>query len=214
MYNVPYFKENNEQIINEFIGNYPFPFLTGVDSESKPVVTQVPVFIEEINGRKILRGHIMKNTDHHKAFLQNENVSVVFSGHHTYVSGTWYSDPHTASTWNYMSVHARGKIRFLDDDALIDVLRMTTLYFENNDQQSATIYDNLTADYTEKLMKAIVAFEIEIEKLDAVFKLSQNRDRASYLNIIKQLKQQGESGQVIADEMEKRIKELFPENAG
>lgn len=214
MYNVPYFKENNEQIINEFIGNYPFAFLTGVDSESKPVVTQVPVFIEEINGRKILRGHIMKNTDHHKAFLQNENVSVVFSGHHTYVSGTWYSDPHTASTWNYMSVHARGKIRFLDDDALIDVLRMTTLYFENNDQQSATIYDNLTADYTEKLMKAIVAFEIEIEKLDAVFKLSQNRDRASYLNIIKQLKQQGESGQVIADEMEKRIKVLFPENAG
>lgn len=214
MYNVPYFKENNEQIINEFIGNYPFAFLTGVDSENKPVATQVPVFIEESNDRKILRGHIMRNTDHHKAFLQNENVLIVFSGHHTYVSGTWYSDPHTASTWNYMSVHARGKIRFLDDDALIDVLRMTTLYFENNDQQSATIYDNLTADYTEKLMKAIVAFEIEIEKLDAVFKLSQNRDRASYLNIIKQLKQQGESGQVIADEMEKRIKVLFPENAG
>ena len=214
MYDLPYFKENNQQVIQAFIGKYPFAFLTGVDSENKPVATQIPVFIEVLNGRKILRGHIMKNTDHHKAFLQNENVLVVFSGHHTYVSGTWYSDPHTASTWNYMSVHARGKICFLDDAALIDVLRKTSLHFENYDQQSATIYDNLPSDYSQKLMKAIVAFEIEIEKMDAVFKLSQNRDEASYLNIIKQLKEQDENGRVIAEEMEMRAKELFPERFG
>ncbi len=214
MYNLPYFKENNEQLIKEFIGKYPFAFLTGVDAENKPVATQVPVFIEEVNGRKILRGHIMKNTDHHKAFLQNENVLVVFNGPHCYVSGTWYSDPHTASTWNYMSVHAKGTIQFLDNTALIEVLRITTLHFENNDRQSSTIYDNLPSEYTQKLMNAIVAFEIEVENMDAVFKLSQNRDKASYQNIIKQLRHQGGSDQAIADEMEKRIKVLFPEDDG
>ncbi|MBK7408554.1 MAG: FMN-binding negative transcriptional regulator [Saprospirales bacterium] len=112
MYNLPYHKEQNEQIIKEFVGQYPFAFLTGCDSENKPVATQVPVFIEEKDGRKILRGHIMKNTDHHKAFLHNENVLAVFTGKHTYVSGTWYSNPYTASTWNYMSVHVKGIIRF------------------------------------------------------------------------------------------------------
>lgn len=212
MYDLPYHKEKNEQVIKEFIARYPFAFLTGCDTENKPVATQIPVFIEEVNGRKILRGHIMKNTDHHKAFLQNKSVLVVFTGHHTYVSGTWYSNPYTPSTWNYMSVHVKGIIRFLDDTALIDALRMTTLHFENYNQLSTTIYDNLPADYTQKLMKAIVAFEIAIKDMDTVFKLSQDRDTKSYDNIIKRLKQQGESGQVIAAEMEKRTKEVFPDN--
>ena len=153
----------------------------------------------------------MKNTDHHNAFLDNENVLVVFTGHHIYVSGTWYSNPHTPSTWNYMSVHVKGIIRFLDDAALIDVLRMTSLHFENQDQQSATIYDNLPGDYTERLMKAIVAFEIEVKEMDTVFKLSQDRDVKSYDNIIERLREQGEAGRVIATEMEKRTKEVFPD---
>lgn len=211
MYDLPYHKEKNEQVIKEFIAQYPFAFLTGSDSENKPVATQVPVFIEEKDGKKILRGHIMKNTDHHKAFLHNKNVLVVFTGHHTYVSGTWYSNPHTPSTWNFMSVHAKGIIQLLDDTALVDVLRMTSLHFENHNLQSATIFDNLPSDYTKKLMKAIVAFEIEIKELDTVFKLSQDRDAKSYDNIIERLKEQGEAGQVIAAEMKKRTKEVFPD---
>jgi len=134
---------------------------------------------------------------------------VVFTGHHTYVSGTWYSNPYTPSTWNFMSVHAKGVIRFLDDDALIEVLKMTTLHFENYNPQSTTIYDNLPTDYTQRLMKAIVAFEIEVNAMDTVFKLSQDRDLTSYQNIIHKLKDQDEAGRVIAAEMEKRMKDVF-----
>jgi transcriptional regulator len=158
MYDLPYHKARNEQDIKEFIGKNPFAFLTGCDADNKPVATQIPVFIEEKDGKRILRGHIMKNTDHHKAFMHNENVLAVFTGRHTYVSGTWYSNPHTPSTWNYMSVHAKGIIRFLDDDALIDVLRMTTLHFENQNKQSETIYDNLPAELTEKINKSYCCF--------------------------------------------------------
>jgi transcriptional regulator len=111
-----------------------------------------------------------------------------------------------------MSVHVKGVIRFLKDEALIDALRMTSLHFENYNQQSTTIYDNLPSDYTQRMMKAIVAFEIEVMEMDTVFKLSQDRDAKSYENIIKRLKQQGESGQVIAAEMEKREKDVFPDN--
>jgi transcriptional regulator len=211
MYNLPHHKERKDQVVKEFIGTYPFAFLSGCDSQNKPIATQVPLFIEEKNGKKLVRGHIMKNTDHHKAFLHNENVLVVFTGRHTYVRGSWYANPHQPSTWNYMSVHAKGIIRFLDDAALIDVLRMTSLHFENNDSRSATVFDNLPPDYTQKLMKMIVAFEIEVTEMDTVFKLSQDRDAKSYDNIIARLKEQGEDGQVIAAEMEKRTKEVFPE---
>jgi transcriptional regulator len=88
---------------------------------------------------------------------------------------------------------------------------MTSLHFENNNQQSPTIYDNLPSEYTQKLMEAIVAFEIEIKEIDTVFKLSQDRDVKSYRKIITNLKQQGENGQVIAAEMEKRTKQVFPD---
>jgi len=212
MYNLPYHKEKNEKLIKEFIARYPFAFLSGSNSENKPVATQVPVFIEEKDGRKILRGHIMKNNDHHKAFLHNENVLVVFTGHHTYVSGTWYSNPYTPSTWNYMSVHVKGIIRFLDDSALEDVLQMTSLHFENNNPQSTTVFNNLPSAFKQRVMHMIVAFEIEVIEMDTVFKLSQDRDYESYQNIIKKLKELDESGNVIAEEMEKRTKEVFPDD--
>jgi len=210
MYDLQYFKEKDENVIKQFIDEHPFAFLTGCDAENKPVATQVPVFIVQEGSKRILRGHIMKNTDHHKAFLFNPNVLVVFTGHHTYVSATWYSDPHQASTWNYMSVHAKGIIRFLDDEALADVLLKTTLHFEEQNKQSSTVFDNLHEDYRQKLMKAIVAFEIEVKELNNVFKLSQNRDPKSYENIKEKLAQKGGDAGVIAGEMEKRTKELFP----
>jgi transcriptional regulator len=212
MYNLPYHKENDPEIIRDFIRKYPFAFLSGCDAENKPIATQIPVFIEEQDGKQFLRGHIMKDTDHHRAFLHNENVLVVFTGHHTYVSGTWYSNPHIPSTWNYMSVHIKGIVRFLDNDALENILRKTSLHFENNEPNSTTVFDNVPAELKKRIMHLIVPFEIEVLEIDTVFKLSQDRDAQSYRNIIEKLKQQGESGQVIAAEMEKRADRLFPEN--
>jgi transcriptional regulator len=213
MYDLPYHKEKNEEVIKKFIDDHPFAFLVGCDAQNRPVATQVPVFIEQESGRRILRGHIMKNTDHHKAFLNNPNVLVVFTGDHTYVSATWYSDPHIASTWNYMSVHAKGIIQFLDEEALAEVLRKTTLHFENYNNQSTTYFDNLSEEFKQKVMSAIVAFEIEVEQLDNVFKLSQDRDAKSYENIKKKLSQKDGSAHIIADEMEKRTKELFSDSS-
>jgi transcriptional regulator len=212
MYNLPYHKAENEAVVYDFMRTYPFAFLSGCDSKNRPVATQLPVFIEKRNGKSVLRGHLMKNTDHHKAFLHNENVLVVFTGRHTYVSGTWYSNPHLPSTWNYMSVHAKGSIRFLDDAELSEVLRMTSLHFEDQNHESPTVFDNLPLEFKQRVMGAIVAFEIEVKELDTVFKLSQDRDEKSYLNIIEKLKKQDEDGRVIAAEMENRTNELFPKN--
>ena len=106
MYNVPYFKEKDKNTVIDFMKQHPFAMLIGCN-ENKPVATQVPLLIEEKEGALLLTGHLMKNTDHHKAFLQNNNTLCVFTGAHTYVSASWYADPQTASTWNYMSVHVR-----------------------------------------------------------------------------------------------------------
>ena len=209
MYNLPYFKEQDGEVVLEFMRQHPFVFLSGVDEENKPVASQVPVFIDEKDGKLFLTGHIMKNTDHHKAFEKNPNVLAVFTGPHAYVSATWYDDPHQASTWNYMSVHAKGKISFGGYDDLVAILKRLTLFYENGNTASTTVFDNLSSEYTEKLMKAIVAFEVEVTSIDNVFKLSQNRNEKSFHSIIEKLKVQGSDGEFIAEEMKKRQQQLF-----
>jgi transcriptional regulator len=208
MYNLPYFKENDQQRVLDFIRSHPFAFICGVNADNKPVATQIPCFIGEREGKLFLSGHIMKNTDHHRAFVGNNEVLAVFAGAHSYVSASWYSEPKTASTWNYMSVHAKGKISFLDDAALLEVLKHTTNHFENNPHSPAN-FENLPEDYVQHLAKAIVAFEVEVESLENVFKLSQNRDEKSFDNIMDKLKQHDHNGKIIAAEMDLRRNELF-----
>ena len=128
------------------------------------------------------------------------------------VSGSWYSNPHTPSTWNYMSVHVKGRIRFLDDLELDDVLRRTSLHFEDQNEESPTVFDNLPEAFKEKARPMIVGFEVEVEDIDTVFKLSQDRDEKSYQNIIDKLREQGHDGRVIAAEMEARQAHLFETN--
>jgi transcriptional regulator len=209
MYNLPYFKEEDQEVVLQFMREHPFVFLSGVTAENKPVATQVPVFIDEKDGKLFLTGHIMRNNDHHKAFEKNPNVLAVFTGPHTYVSATWYDDPHQASTWNYMSVHAKGAIRFGNYDDLVAILKRLTLHYENNNTASTTVFDNLTSKYTEPLLKAIIAFEVEITSIENVFKLSQNRNEKSYNNIIAKLQEQSSDGKFIAEEMKKRQQQLF-----
>ena len=209
MYNLPYFKETDQKVVLDFIHEHPFAFVAACSEDNKPVATQVPVFIEDRDGKLFLTGHIMKQTDHHKALEKNPQVLCVFTSPHTYVSASWYSNPHQASTWNYMSVHVKGVLRFLDGNGLINVLKQTTLHFENKNHHSPTVFENLPEEYRNRLMKAIIAFEIEVQEIDNVFKLSQNRDKASYQHIIDKLQQGGSEGQFIAGQMQKRSSQLF-----
>ncbi len=202
MYKLSYFQQSDPAIVLAFMRANPFVVLCGTNAAGQPVATQVPVFIDERDGQLFLSGHIMKNTDHHKAFEENANALVIFTGPHAYVSASWYEEKKTASTWNYISVHAKGKIVFTDQQALINILKRTTDHFEN-DPQSPAAFDQLPAEYVEKLSHAIVAFEISVEELNNVFKLSQNRDDSSYQNIMEHLNKGDANAREIAAEMAK-----------
>lgn len=209
MYNMPHFKENDKELLLNFIKRYPFAFMSGADLQGKPVATQLPVILLEKDNKWYVQGHMMRKTDHHKAFLENPQVLLVFTGPQAYVSASWYSHPHEGSTWNYMSIHLQGEIRFMETDELTDFMRRFSLYFENNNTASPTVFDNLPAAYTKQMMPAIAGFELEINELKNVFKLSQNRDLISYENIIQQLTIQGGQAAEIANEMQLRKNNLF-----
>jgi transcriptional regulator len=208
MYKLPVHDEPDKAVVLDFIGQHPFAFLSGCSAAGEPVATQVPVFIEHRGDALFLSGHLMKGTDHHRAFGQNPAALCVFTGPHTYVSATLYSNTSQASTWNYISVHVRGTLRFLGGEALEAVLQKTSLHFEGG-KDSSTVYENLPRDYRERLNKAIVAFEVEVSSIHPIFKLSQDRDHESYRTITKSLAEGEGDAPAIAAEMQKREGDLF-----
>ena len=203
MYKFSYFTEEDPDKVLAFMKENSFAVITGF-GEKYPVATHIPLSIEmKDDGKIFFYGHLMTKTDHHKAFEENENVLVVFNGPHTYVSASWYTNPQVASTWNYLAVHAKGRIKFTDEAGTYEAIKAITDQYEG--KETAAAFDRLPKEYVAKLLKAISGFSIEVESIDNVFKLSQNHGHETRASIAGHLKQTGEVNAVaIADEMEKR----------
>ena len=203
MYNRPHFTENNEENVFEFMEKNSFALITGYDGNA-PVATHVPLDIKKDKSRTTLTGHMMKNTDHHKAFIQNENVLAIFPGPHCYVSASWYTKKDVASTWNYMEVHARGKIKFTDEEETKKIIEGITDRYEGKESEAA--FNKLPGEYVDRLVKAIIGFTIEVSSIENVFKLSQNHEVETKKSIIKHLQDRTDEGShLIALEMQKRL---------
>ena len=203
MYKLPHFTEPDPSAVINFMKENSFAVITG-NGHDYPVATQIPLDILEIDGRLIFTGHIMKNTDHHKAFIEDNHVLIVFNGPHCHVSASWYTNPHVASTWNYMTVHISGKISFTDESGTRKIIQQITNKYEPTGSEAH--FDRLPLDYVDRLIKAIVGFNIIADSIENVFKLSQNHELETRLSIIAHLKQRGDDqSNAIASEMQKRI---------
>ncbi|MEI9956896.1 MAG: FMN-binding negative transcriptional regulator [Ferruginibacter sp.] len=203
MYKFSYYTEQDDEKVIDFMKGNAFALITGA-GEKYPVATQIPLEIKVVDGKIFLEGHLMRKTDHHLAFEKNNNVLVLFTGPHCFVSASWYTNPSVGSTWNYVSVHAKGKISFTDEEGTLKAVKAVSDKYEGT--ASAGAFDALPKEYIDHMVKAIVGFSIEVESLENVFKLSQNRDESSQKNIIEQLKKRGDdNSRMIAEEMEKRL---------
>ncbi|MFN0255291.1 FMN-binding negative transcriptional regulator [Pedobacter ureilyticus] len=202
MYRVGNFLEKDSEKLLTFIEAHPFAVLIGAN-QNIPSATQVPIQIKKEGDLIKLIGHVMKKTDHYEAFAANENVLALFLGAHAYVSASVYENPAAASTWNYSSVQAKGKIRLLDNEETRTVIKELTDQYEKEDSPAA--FHQMSDDYIEKHLNAIAGFEITVTDLEGVFKLSQNHSQANKESIIKQLSQ---SDDVQAQEVARQMKDL------
>ncbi|MBZ5857199.1 FMN-binding negative transcriptional regulator [Flavihumibacter profundi] len=208
MYDVKHFKAVDEGEVLRFMYAHPFVIICGTNESGLPVATHIPILLEERAGKLILLGHVMRKQEHTRAFETHPDVLVIFSGAHSYVSASWYTDPKMASTWNYQAVHARGQLRFLDDNGLYDLLTRLTRHFEGRDD-SPSLVSKMSDEYMQNTMKAIVAFEVEVTELSHIFKLSQNRNEESYHNVVAELQQGDAESRTVADIMQNRGDKLF-----
>lgn len=203
MYKMPYYTEHDREMILDFMKEHSFAVVTGIGNEY-PVATQLPLEIIEEDEKLFFTGHLMRKTDHHLAFEKNDHVLVIFHSPHAYIDANWYSDPAQGSTVNYMSVHAKGVISFLDEAATTSAVeKITDKYIGKGTPAS---FENIPAEYINSMVKAIVGFRIEVTSLQNVFKLSQNRNAEDQASIVEQLINRKRPGDIfIAKKMKERL---------
>jgi transcriptional regulator len=134
-----------------------------------------------------------------KTFEKNPEVLVIFQGPHTYISPTWYNHVNVP-TWNYQAVHVYGSPRIVTDYDV--VYQLLSRLVARNEGEASYRLETLPQDFVEKEMKGIVAFQIEVTRIEANYKLSQNRDDQDYHNIVARLdERQDEMSHGVAEAM-------------
>lgn len=120
-----------------------------------------------------LTGHMAKPNLQSQC-ADRERVLIIFHGPHAYISPTWFDAQNVVPTWNYVTVHAYGGLKTIDDpERLNEVIRATVEHSESKILQPWSIHASDTA-FIEKLMGGIVGFEIQIDRLEGKWKLNQN----------------------------------------
>jgi transcriptional regulator len=144
--------------------------------------TQVPVVLRDeqqaafagLNGSVII-GHMNRANSHWDSLVEGRPVLLVFSGPDGYVSPSVYGCTPAAPTWDFTTVHVRGTVRPLEgDEATLGVVSATVRTFEAEFGDGWDMSESLL--YFRRILPGVGAFEIVIESVEAMFKLSQEQD--------------------------------------
>lgn len=204
MYTQDIFKNEDSESIKTFLKKNGFGIVIN-QTNGKLCATHIPMLLDSNDeGKDCLYGHISKLNPQAEGFSENDQILVVFTGPHSYISSSWY-DFESVPTWNYIAVHVYGKIRILTPEETLASLKKMVDKYELNSVDPVRVED-LSAK-TMREVRGIIAFEIEIEEIQATKKLSQNRDSKNYDNIISELeKTENPQSVAIAKEMIKQKK--------
>lgn len=184
MYIPPHNRVTDRASIAAFMRAYPFAALITTRAENISA-THLPVLIDERDGEIFLTAHLARANPQWHAF---ENAShdalVIFQEPHAFVSTRHYDRALSVPTWNYVAVHAYGVPHILPGlEERLQVVERTVLQFEGNLEQ----WNSLPENFRVAKANNIVAFEIHVTRLDARFKLSQDRTPAEQARIIETL---------------------------
>lgn len=202
-----YYREEDQTKIIEFMKGNGFPAVVSHDGE-KLLATHIPVEVikTEDGGRKTegigvkIYGHMSRANPQWKTFGEQE-VLLIFQGAHTYISPRWYNHVNVP-TWNYVMVHVYGKVRMLEGE---DLYALLSQLVHKHEPETGYTLESLPEDFVKKEMKGVVGFEMQVTKIDAAYKLSQNRDNESYGNIVMELeKREDMDSKKVAEEMRNR----------
>lgn len=199
MYTPKSFRNDNPEELKNFIRENGFGILVS-HVDGKLWGTHIPMILNEEGNT--LTGHVARGNIQWKYIESAPDVLVIFTGPHAYVSSSWYNHENVP-TWNYIAVHVSGKIMIIEGDALLESLKKLVHKYEKDSSHPVSV-ETMSPKFLDTEIRGIVGFEIVITKIEASYKLSQNRDDENHERIVKALEERKEDGSsIIAASMRK-----------
>jgi len=190
MYSPDYNRVDDRPELLAFLRANNFPLLvTGTGGVLH--ASHLPVTIHEAGSQIVIDMHMAKNNPQWKEFFDDE-VMVVFSGPHAYVSPRWYADQERVPTWNYAAVHAYGVPAIISDRTAKAESQRRLI--ESLDPEWLPKHDALSPKYVDMMLEGIVNFSIPVARMETRWKLSQNRGRREMELIAAALEKSGDGG--------------------
>jgi transcriptional regulator len=150
---------------------FPFGILVSAEN-NQPWATHIPFVVEEENNSIVLYTHIAAVNPQVKQLL-NAKVLAIFREPHAYISPSLYTSEKNVPTWNYIAVHAYGKVELIEGkENLMPLLEKLINMMEPAYMDQ---FKKLPEKYLDDLLKAIVGFKITIDELYGKEKLNQNK---------------------------------------
>jgi len=188
MYSPPYNRVEDRAEVLAFMCAHNFPILVTGAGELR--ASHLPVIVEERAGTIVVDMHMARANPQWRDFSEKE-VLLVFSGPHAYISPRWYEETERVPTWNYAALHAYGVPKVISDPAAKHASQRRLV--AALDPQWLPKFDALDGGYVERMLGAIVVFEIPVTRLETRWKLSQNRGRREMELIVEALERGGEA---------------------
>lgn len=179
MYIPKQFQNSDTEEVKDFINNNGFGILIS-QVNGKMWATHIPLVLSESGDT--LEGHLAKANLQWKNFNNGDEVLVIFQGPHAYISSSWY-DHENVPTWNYMAVHVYGTVHLIEGDKLMHSLKRLVDKYERYSAKPVSV-ENMTPTFLQREINGLVGFEICITRVEAAYKLSQNRDASNHQAIV------------------------------
>lgn len=191
MYTPAHFAEIDDTEIRRIVAEYPLACCV-VAVDGAYVVNHIPVLWSEDR----LIGHVALNNDLHRIADGAEAV-FIFRAEDSYISPNWYptkAETHRhVPTWNYGAVNLHGRLVFDHSrKAKLAVVGQLTTRFERalNGDDGWKMRD-APREYMDGMLDNIVAFSVDVTRVEAKSKLSQNREPRDYAAVRDQMHAQG-----------------------
>ena len=183
LYTPDHFAASDRAAISRLMHDHPFATLV-TPSGDEPFVSHLPLLlVSDCEPHGTLLGHFARANPHARHAAAHPSIAV-FHGPHAYVSPSWYAEPAKAvPTWNYAAVHAQGTLQIVDDAAEARAI-LDALVHRFESLRAAPWTFAMPTRQRDALVAAIVPFRMRIKRLEAKFKLSQNRNAEDRARVI------------------------------
>jgi len=179
MYTPKFNEVSDRAVLLEAMRAYSFAILFGPLDETIASAahhsTHLPLVVKDEGPHGVIEGHFAKANPHWQA-LANRETLVVFPGPHSYISPSLYAEQLSVPTWNYIAVHAYGRLDLVEDDVQKDALLRSLI--AANEPVYAEQWNSLPGGFKRTMLAGIVGFRIAITRIQGKFKISQNRPEA------------------------------------